>query len=121
MDKQTAQRVLDRLHQVQNLVYQGGDLAELGEVLGSDIAWHVPGNNAIAGDYYGREQVVDYMSHRRDLAVATMRMYPLDLLVGEGDRVAVLTDGTATIHGVDHSWSTVGLYEIRDQRIAVCW
>jgi hypothetical protein len=43
-----------------------------------------------------------------------------DVLVGEGERVAA-PDGFATIRGVDHRWSTVGLYDLIDQRITACW
>ena len=35
--------------------------------------------------------------------------------------MAVLTDGTATINGADRSWSTVGLYRVKADRIAECW
>ena len=49
-------------------------------------------------------------------------MHPGDVLTGEGDHVAVLTDGTATIDGVEHSWSTVGLYRFHDDGLlAACW
>ena len=44
-----------------------------------------------------------------------------DVLAGEGDRVAALTDGFATIRDADHRWSTVGLYEVIDQRVTACW
>ena len=44
-----------------------------------------------------------------------------DVLVGDGHRLAALTDGFATIRDVDHRWSTVGLYEVIDQRITACW
>jgi hypothetical protein len=44
-----------------------------------------------------------------------------DVLVGDGDRLAALTDGFATIRGVDHHWSTVGLYDVIDRQIAACW
>ena len=47
-------------------------------------------------------------------------MHALELLVGDGDHVASRTDGTATIDGVDHHWSTLGLYRVRDGRIAEC-
>jgi len=44
-----------------------------------------------------------------------------DLLVGDGDHIASLTDGTAMLGGVEHRWSTVGLYRIRDGRVEACW
>jgi hypothetical protein len=48
-------------------------------------------------------------------------MHPGEVLVGDGDHVAVLTDGTATIDGQEHRWSTVGLYRLRGDRVARCW
>ena len=77
--------------------------------------------NAIAGDYRGVEAVMAYFARRRDHAARTFRMHPGDVLVGEGDRVAVLTDGTATIAGREERWSTVGLYRLRRRPVAGCW
>jgi len=48
-------------------------------------------------------------------------MHPGDVLTGEDDRVAVLTDGTATIGGREERWSTVGLYRLAGERVVGCW
>ncbi len=48
-------------------------------------------------------------------------MHRRHILVGEGDRLAALTDGTATIDGRQRRWSTVGIYDAADlRRIAGC-
>ena len=44
-----------------------------------------------------------------------------DVLAGEGDRIAALNDGAATIDGTQRQWSTVGLYEVANRRITACW
>jgi hypothetical protein len=62
-----------------------------------------------------------YFARRRDLADRSFRLHPGDLLTGDGDRVAALTDGTASIDGVERRWSTVGLYRLRDGQVAACW
>lgn len=121
MRRDNAVALLDRLHHGQNRYYQGGDAGELTELLAADIAWHVPGVNAIAGDYYGLDEVLAYMRRRRELAASTMRMHPRELLVGDADHVASRTDGTATIDGIEHSWSTLGLYRVNDTHILECW
>lgn len=122
MDTNVAADLLGCLHRAQGEFYAGGGDAELRLLLTEDIAWHVPGASPIAGDYYGLREVFDYFTRRRDLASSTMRMHPREVLVGDGDRIASVTDGTATISGVDHSWSTVGLYRITTGgRIAECW
>lgn len=121
MNRGTATELLDRLHGAQNEFYAGGSGAALEELLAANITWSVPGANRIAGTYRGLDQVLDYFRRRRDLADRTFQMQRRDVLVGDGDRVAALTDGVATIRGLEHRWSTVGLYEVIDQQIAACW
>lgn len=121
MERSAAIAVLDRLHAAQGAFYAGGDDAPLRRLLRDDVEWHVPGENAIAGDYSGIDAVLEYMARRRDLADRTFRMHPGEVLTGDGDHVAVLTDGTAVIGGVERRWSTVGLYRVRGERIAACW
>jgi hypothetical protein len=114
-------RVLDRLHSAQNEFYGGGSGAGLGRLLAPDVIWVVPGDSPIAGTYRGFDEVHDYFRRRRDLAGRTFQMKRRDVLVGDGDRLAALTDGFATIHGTTHRWSTLGLYEIREKQIGRCW
>jgi ketosteroid isomerase-like protein len=121
MNRNAAVELLDRLHKAQNELYAGGSGAGLKQLLTPSITWTVPGDNRIAGTYCGLEEVFGYFRRRRDLADRTFQMKRRDVLVGEGDRVAALTDGSVTIRGVDHSWSTVGLYEVVDGQIAACW
>ena len=121
MTRADAERILARLHEAQAAFYAGGPPEPLHDVLTDDILWVVPGRNAIAGEYRGVDAVIDYFTRRRELADRSFRMHPGELLVGEGDHVAALTDGSATIDGVEHRWSTVGLYRLRDDRVAACW
>lgn len=122
MDRDDAIRLLDRLHQAQNAFYGGGhDDVALRQLLTPDIAWTVPGENAIAGTYRGLEEVLAYFARRRDLAGRSFRMIRRDVLVGDGNRVAALTDGVATLGGAEQRWSTVGLYEVAAEQIAACW
>jgi ketosteroid isomerase-like protein len=121
MDRDQARRVLVRLHEAQGAFYAGGPAEPLRALLTDDIVWVVPGSNEIAGEYRGIDDVMAYFARRRDLAARSFRMHPGDLLTGDGDRVAVLTDGTATIGGIERRWSTVGLYRLRDGRVAACW
>jgi ketosteroid isomerase-like protein len=121
MDRDVAVETLGRLHAAQGEFYAGGDAGALRGVLTEDVEWHVPGTSPIAGDYAGTRAVMDYFGRRRDRAARTFRMLPGDLLSGDGDRVAVLTDGVAVLGGREEHWSTVGLYRLRGDRIAGCW
>jgi ketosteroid isomerase-like protein len=121
MDRESAVSLLDRLHALQNAFYAGGSGVGLEELLAPSITWTVPGQSPIAGSYRGLPEVLGYFGRRRDLADRTFQMQRRDVLVGEGDRIAALTDGFAVIRGHDHSWSTVGLYDVSDGRITACW
>jgi hypothetical protein len=61
-----------------------------------------------------------YFGRRRDLAARSFRMHPGEVLTGDGDHVAVLTDGVAVVGGREERWSTVGLYRLAGGRIAAC-
>lgn len=121
VDQATAARLLDKLHEAQNVFYGGGGDTALRRLLTEDIVWTVPGRNRIAGVYQGTDEVFAYFARRRDIAAGTFRMRRLDVLAGLTNRIAALTDGTATVDGIERSWSTVGLYATRGERIEACW
>jgi ketosteroid isomerase-like protein len=120
LERDAAVGALSRLHRAQGAFYARGDRLDLQELLTDDVVWHVPGSNSIAGTYRGVDEVMRYFSLRRELAGGTFRLHPGDVLVGEGEVVAALTDGTARIAGTDHRWSTIGLYRFRDGLISEC-
>ncbi len=121
MNRDEAIDVLDQLHRAQNEFYAGGQPGQLPQLLATGITWTIPGRSPIAGTYRGVAEVLDYFRRRRDVAAGTFRITRRDVLVGDGNRIAALTDGTATIGGTDHHWSTVGLYDIDGQQVAACW
>jgi ketosteroid isomerase-like protein len=122
VNRHTAVDLLDELHRAQNAFYGGeDDDGALRDLLDPSVVWTVPGDNRIAGTYRGVAEVLTYFRRRRELAGGTFRMQRRDVLVGEGSRIAALTDGVATIGGQEHVWSTVGLYDVVDGRIAACW
>jgi len=112
---------IESLHLAQRDFYTGGSGERLRELLTEDIVWTIPGRNAIAGRYEGIAQVMAYFERRRELASRTFQMHTREILTGDGDHVAALTDGRATLGGAERRWSTVGLYRVRERRIAACW
>ena len=120
MRQDAARRLLARLHEAQNTFYRGGDSAALRDVLTDDIAWHVPGRSAISGAHHGIDAVLAYFARRRDLADRSVQLTSRQVLAGDGDQIVSVTDGSAVIDGREVAWSTVGLYQVRDGRIAVC-
>jgi len=64
MRREDAAALLAQLHRAQNRLYQGGDPAEVHNILAPNIAGHVPGDNGIAGDHHGHDAVIAYMEIR---------------------------------------------------------
>ena len=107
--------VLDRLHAAQGALYAGGDPEPVRAVLTDDVVWHVPGRNAIAGEYRGVDAVMAYFQCRRDLAGRSFRLHPGELLLGDGEHVAMLTDGTALIDGIERRQPVIAQRRIERQ------
>jgi len=121
VDRATALERLQRLHNAQAIFYAGGPADPLRALLTRKVVWTVPGDSPIAGVHEGIDAVLAYFARRRDMASRTFRMQCIDVMTGEGDHVAALTDGTAVRSGVTHTWSTIGLYRFREGRVAACW
>jgi len=92
-------------------MYAGGSVEAVAELLAEDIVWHVPGKTPIAGDHRGVPAVIAYFNRRRELANATMRMEPGQVLEAD-NAIAQFVRGTATIDGTEVTWQTVGVYRI---------
>src|SRR3569833_1221576 len=115
-----AAALLSRLYAAQNDFYAGAGDTALRSLLSPGVSWHVPGRNAIAGAYEGGEAVLGYFARRRDLAARTVRLRPRDLLTGQGEWVAAITDGEAVVGGRAVAWSAAGLHRFAGGRVAEC-
>jgi ketosteroid isomerase-like protein len=120
MDRSRAEAFIAALHSAQEELYAGGDPEPVRRLLAPEIVWYVPGSSPIAGSHRGADAVIDYMIRRRDIAGGSFRMFRRNLLVGDGETFAVLTDGRATIGGRNREWSTLGLYRLAGDRLAEC-
>jgi ketosteroid isomerase-like protein len=112
--------VVRRFHEEQARAYALGDLAGVAELLCDDVVWHVPGESAIAGDHRGREAVLAYLALRRSMTDATFRVTVHGVAVIDR-RVVQLAGGRAVRDGHELTWETVGVFSVRDGRIAECW
>jgi ketosteroid isomerase-like protein/L-amino acid N-acyltransferase YncA len=80
----------------------------LAEVLADDIAWHVPGKNLIAGEYRGRDQVMEYVRRRRALVDDTFEVTVEDVLAND-EHGFVIASGSAVRDGKRLEWRAHGL------------
>jgi ketosteroid isomerase-like protein len=101
-------------------MYASGPIEPVLELLDEKIIWHVPGTSPIAGAHRGHPEVAAYFARRRRLARMTMRMHGGPLLA-KGDAVVQLVEGSAQLGGEHVRWQTVGVYRVRNGRIAEVW
>jgi uncharacterized protein len=85
-----------------------------------DIAWHVPGRTPIAGEYRGKEAVLDYFASRGDTDQRSSQV-AIQRLLADHEFVTVLAGGQAKIGGTVREWKTLGIHWIVANRIAECW
>jgi len=90
------------------------------EVFSEDIVWHVPGDNKIAGVYRGRDEVLEYVRLRRDLADGTLEITVEDVLANDSHGL-VIASGRASRRGTPYEWRGHGVYRFEDGMIAECW
>jgi ketosteroid isomerase-like protein len=112
--------LIRNFHDAQNRFYAGGDQEQVRAMLAADVAWHVPGRSAIAGDYLGREEVLRYFVGRRELAQATFRIVVRGVLADD-ERAVIFAGGQVQRDGETFTWETVAVFRIADAKIAECW
>ena len=112
--------LIREFHDAQNRFYAGGDQGHVRAMLAEDVAWHVPGRSALAGDHRGRDEVLRYFATRRELAQATFRIAVRGVLADD-ERGVIFAGGRVQRHGETFAWDTVGVFRIADGKIAECW
>jgi uncharacterized protein len=118
---QASEKLVREFYEAQGRFYAGETSAEAVEaLLGDDIVWHVPGRNAIAGVYRGKQAVLDYFKRRRDKAGGSLRIV-IHRVLAHNELVIQLAGGRAELCGAVREWETVAVYRIADGRIAECW
>jgi ketosteroid isomerase-like protein len=119
-DRHPHEQLIREFHDHQNCFYAGGAQAPVAAMLSDDVAWHVPGHSALAGDYRGRDEVLRYFARRRELANATFRIDVRGVLADD-ERAVILAAGELEHGGRAFAWGTVVIFRLARGRIAECW
>ncbi len=112
--------VVRRLMDALSRYHSGADVAELLPLLAEDVMWHVPGDNAIAGTYRGRAEVLRYFERRRQHAKGSLQFVERRVLVAD-DLVLHFAGGVAELDGLTREWETIGVYRVTRDAVAECW
>ncbi len=91
-----------------------GDVQPLLNACAEDIGWHVSGRGPLAGDYDGRQGVLDFFAKMMELyGDGSLEVDVIDVLAN-GDHGIVLTRERAIRNGRQLAWRGVHRWEFRD-------
>lgn len=96
--------------------FAAGDLATLRELMADDAVWHQPGHSSLAGDYAGREAILDFFGEVFTNSNGTFKAEPLDILADD-ERAMALQRATAQRDGHSLDAREVVVSEIRDGKV----
>lgn len=97
-----------------------GDLDTAKSYLADEIVYHVGGHHPLAGDYRGRDRVVEFFKQRSERTGGTFKVVPHDLLANDQHGVALSTV-TAERDGRHFAWDVVTVYHVADGKVTECW
>ena len=115
-------------HPNATLVRQGfealdrGDISWLQEHLADDVVWHVGGKSVVAGDYRGKDEVLNDFLGRQTQAMGGPPNITLDDIVGNDQHVVAF--GNATLDDPDGgsiSWKFANIFKIADGKAQEVW
>jgi ketosteroid isomerase-like protein len=70
--------------------FASGDLDTLRDLFADDILWHVPGNNPLAGDYKGQDEVFGFFAKIAQETGGTFKLELHDVLANDEHAVALV-------------------------------
>ena len=96
------------------------DMARIWEFAGHDLAFHVAGRSQWAGDYRGREQILDLFVRVGQAAGNSVRLVVHDV-VGAEDHVVGLHYATATYRGTTMGLNGTAVCHVHAGKITEMW
>ncbi|GGQ81713.1 nuclear transport factor 2 family protein [Kitasatospora griseola] len=99
-----------------------GDQDAIRDAFTEDVVWHYPGDLPLSGEWRGRQAVVEEFLGSIGGLIApgtAIRVEPIGAPVVDGDRVvAEWASHCTTVHGLRYDNRNLGIFTVRDGRIA---
>ncbi len=73
--------------------FSRGDMKTVGGIFSEDIVWHSPGDNPLAGDFKGTDQVFGLLAKLLELTEGTFHQEIHDMLANDEHVVVLVDDG----------------------------
>ena len=97
-----------------------GEWQKVRESFADDIVFHVAGRNRFSGDYRGKDDVFDLFD-RRNKETGSKVDIDVHSVVADDDHAVALLMMRAEREGKTAEWRSVGMYHMRDGKIAEAW
>lgn len=97
-----------------------GDMDTLNELFADDIVWHVPGRNALAGDYRGKDEVIGLFGKTAEISGGTFKLEIHDLLAND-EHVVALVRATGQREGSSLDDNAVQVLHVKDGKVTESW
>ncbi|WP_330306008.1 MULTISPECIES: nuclear transport factor 2 family protein [unclassified Streptomyces] len=97
-----------------------GDADVIHDSFSEDATWHYPGDLPISKVWHGRDEIInDFLGSMGPVLVPGTMEIELVSTIAEGDRVvAEWTSKATTVYGGTYDNRCIGIYTIRDGKIA---
>lgn len=93
--------------------FDAGDVQTVIDLLADDVKWHVGGTSKYAGDYDGKQTVLEFFG--RMMSDGFVQKHDIHDILANEEHVVVLSTVTATVNGQALSGQTVDVYHENDQ------
>jgi ketosteroid isomerase-like protein len=96
------------------------DVGSIADCFADDVVFHIPGRNALSGEYRGKADVLTRLFQRWEEAFAGLEIDLHDVLANDR-HVVVLSDRRARRGSREVEMRAASIYHVRDGRIAEAW
>jgi hypothetical protein len=100
--------------------FANGDLAAVSDLFSDDIVWHSGGNNALTGDYVGKEAVLGFFGLLMQETGGTFTNDIHDMLANDEHGVALVT-ASANRGGKSFKDRAVHIFHMSDGKMTEFW
>ncbi len=97
--------------------FRQGDFDTAGSLMAEDVVWHLPGDHPLAGDWEGRDQVLQLLARLGPLGF-TLREHDV---FGDDDHVCALSYIGARRDGLEAETRVVSIFHFRDGQQIERW
>jgi uncharacterized protein len=100
--------------------FGAGDIDTVLGVFAPDIAWHIPGDSQISGDYHGHQEVMAFFGKLMEITGGTFRLDVHDVLAND-THGAVLVTAHAQRDGQSFEMREVHTWHVADGKATEFW